>query len=166
MLCVLFLLVYLVFYRANLSPKVASTRLKRKNAKNLLFEIKLNMSSLLSKIFSLFVKLDTVAHESSLLNWIFFALANLYLADRRFGLSVWLRFVLSRKKQVLTSLFCFFDTCCFLYYFLSIYTQFCPKDYQISYTYSTTMIIISHIHTLLCRLWIQALKIIYLTTLN
>ena len=54
--------------RSNVSPKVASTRLKRKNAKNLLFELKLNMSSLLSKIFSLFVKLDTGAYESSLLN--------------------------------------------------------------------------------------------------
>ena len=54
--------------RSNVSPKVASTRLKRKNAKNLLFELKFNMSSLLSKIFSLFVKLDTGAYESSLLN--------------------------------------------------------------------------------------------------
>ena len=54
--------------RSNVSPKVASTRLKRKNAKNLLFELKLNMSSLLSKIFSLFVKLDIGANESSLLN--------------------------------------------------------------------------------------------------
>ena len=54
--------------RSNVSPKVASTRLKRKNAKNLLFELKLNMSSLLSKIFSLFVKLDTGVNESSLLN--------------------------------------------------------------------------------------------------
>ena len=54
--------------RSNVSPKVASTRLKRKNAKNLLFELKLNMSSLLSKIFSLFVKLDIEANESSSLN--------------------------------------------------------------------------------------------------
>ena len=54
--------------RSNVSPKVASTMLKRKNAKNLLFELKLNMSSLLSKIFSLFVKLDTGVNESSLLN--------------------------------------------------------------------------------------------------
>ena len=54
--------------RSNVSPKVASTRLKRKNAKNLLFELKLNMSSLLSKIFSLFVKLDIEVNESSLLN--------------------------------------------------------------------------------------------------
>ena len=54
--------------RSNVSQKVASTRLKRKNAKNLLFELKLNMSSLLSKIFSLFVKLDIEVNESSLLN--------------------------------------------------------------------------------------------------
>ena len=54
--------------RSNVFPKVASTRLKRKNAKNLLFELKLNMSSLLSKIFSLFVKLDIEANESNLLN--------------------------------------------------------------------------------------------------
>ena len=54
--------------RSNVSPKVASTRLKRKNAKNLLFELKLNMSFLLSKIFSLFVKLDIEVNESSLLN--------------------------------------------------------------------------------------------------
>ena len=40
----------------------------KKNAKNLLFELKLNMSSLLSKIFSLFVKLDTGVNENSLLN--------------------------------------------------------------------------------------------------
>ena len=54
--------------RSNVSPKVASTRLKRMNTKNLLFELKLNMSSLLSKIFSLFVKLDIEVNESSLLN--------------------------------------------------------------------------------------------------
>ena len=54
--------------RSNVSPKMTSTRLNRKNAKNLLFELKLNMSSLLSKIFSLFVKLDTGVNESSLLN--------------------------------------------------------------------------------------------------
>ena len=53
---------------SNFSPKAVSTRLKRMNTKNLLFELKLNMSSLLSKIFSLFVKLDTGANESSLLN--------------------------------------------------------------------------------------------------
>ena len=41
------------------------------NIKNLLLELKLNTSSLLSKIFSLFVKLDIGANESSLLNWIF-----------------------------------------------------------------------------------------------
>ena len=54
--------------RSNVSPKAVSTRLKRKNIKNLLFELKSNTSSLLSKIFSLFVKLDTGANESSLLN--------------------------------------------------------------------------------------------------
>ena len=54
--------------RSNFSPKAVSTRLKRKNIKNLLFELKSNTSSLLSKIFSLFVKLDTGANESSLLN--------------------------------------------------------------------------------------------------
>ena len=54
--------------RSNFSPKTVSTRLKRMNTKNLLFELKLNMSSLLSKLFSLFVKLDTEANESSLLN--------------------------------------------------------------------------------------------------
>ena len=54
--------------RSNFSPKAASTRLKRMNTKNLLFELKLNMSSLLSKIFSLFVKLDIEVNESSLLN--------------------------------------------------------------------------------------------------
>ena len=54
--------------RSNFSPKAASTRLKRMNTKNLLFELKLNMFSLLSKTFSLFVKLDTGANESSLLN--------------------------------------------------------------------------------------------------
>ena len=54
--------------RSNFSPKAVSTRLKRKNIKNLLFELKLNISSLLSKIFFLFVKLDIGANESSLLN--------------------------------------------------------------------------------------------------
>ena len=54
--------------RSNFSPKAVSTRLKRMNTKNLLFELKLNMSSLLSKIFSLFVKLDIEVNESSLLN--------------------------------------------------------------------------------------------------
>ena len=54
--------------RSNFSPKTASTRLKRKNIKNLLFELKLNMFSLLSKTFSLFVKLDIEVNESSLIN--------------------------------------------------------------------------------------------------
>ena len=54
--------------RSNFSPKAASTRLKRMNIKNLLFELKLNMFSLLSKTFSLFVKLDIEVNESSLLN--------------------------------------------------------------------------------------------------
>ena len=54
--------------RTNVSPKAASTRLKRKNNKNLLFELKLNMSFLLSKIVSLFVKLDIEVNESRLLN--------------------------------------------------------------------------------------------------
>ena len=35
------------------------------------------------------------------------------------------------------------------------------KDYEISSTSSITMIIISHIHTLLCRLWIQILSLIF-----
>ena len=54
--------------RSNFYPKAVSTRLKRKNTKNLLFELKLNMFSLLSKIFSLFVKLDIEVNESRLLN--------------------------------------------------------------------------------------------------
>jgi IS5 family transposase len=52
-----------IIYRINRKPSQIKrlsksgqyTRLKRKNAKNLLFELKLNMFSLLSKIFSLFV---------------------------------------------------------------------------------------------------------------
>ena len=41
---------------------------KRENAKNFLFELKLNMFSLLSKIFSVLVKLYIGINESSLPN--------------------------------------------------------------------------------------------------
>ena len=50
--------------RSNFSPKAVSTRLKRKNNKNLLFWLKLNVLFLLSKIVSLFVKLDIEVTES------------------------------------------------------------------------------------------------------
>ena len=65
--------------RSNFSPKAVSTRLKRMNIKNLLFELKLNMFSLLSKTFSLFVKLDIEVNESSLLNWIFCLLSQIFI---------------------------------------------------------------------------------------
>ena len=62
-------------YKINRKPsqikrlsKSGQYKTKRMNTKNLLFVLKLNMSSLLSKIFSLFVKLDIEANESSLLN--------------------------------------------------------------------------------------------------
>ena len=42
---------------------------------------------------------------------------------------------------------------------LNLYRRL-SKDYEISSTYSTTMIIISHIHTLLCRFWIQILRFV------
>ena len=62
---------------------------------------------------------------------ILFALANLYLADKRFGLSAWLWFVLSKKIRAFLSLL-FFDKSWSLYSFLSLYTRGFALAYKIN----------------------------------
>ena len=108
--------------KSNVSPKAASTRLKRKNIKNLLFELKSNTSSLLSKIFSLFVKLDIEVNESSLLNWIFCLLLQIFisligvLASRSdYGL-FWVE-----KSGIYLSLLLFWYFLLLLFFFIFIY---------------------------------------------